>query len=187
MTLGAFAERMKPRTGNPYFWARFSQPTALVYAAGPASRERVVTALADAVATMYGVALASAPAGSALTDVWRRGFEETYRTELRPEANQRAGQIVAANSNFFAEAARLIGRPEVTAVSWPQRRLHGKLLSVARLIKAAFTFEGGASYAAWKIERHSGEKIILTPWQQRHPVLAGLMLLPRLLRRGAIK
>jgi hypothetical protein len=187
MTLGAFAERMKPRTRNPYFWARFSQPTALVYAAGPASRERVVTALADAVATMYGVALASAPAGSALTDVWRRGFEETYRTELRPEANQRAGQIVAANSNFFAEAARLIGRPEVTAVSWPQRRLHGKLLSVARLIKAAFTFEGGASYAAWKIERHSGEKIILTPWQQRHPVLAGLMLLPRLLRRGAIK
>jgi hypothetical protein len=55
------------------------------------------------------------------------------------------------------------------------------------LIKAAFTFEGGASYAAWKIERHSGSRITLSPWQQRHPVLAGLMLLPKLLRRGTIK
>ena len=55
------------------------------------------------------------------------------------------------------------------------------------LIKAAFTFEGGASYAAWKIERHSGRKITLSPWQRRHPVLAGLLLLPQLLWRGAIK
>jgi hypothetical protein len=187
MTLNAFAERMKPRTRNPYFWARFSQPSALVYAADAASRERVITALADAVTTMYGVALASAPAGSTLTDVWRRGFEETYRTELRPEAGQRAGEIVAVNATFYAEAARAIGQPDVSPVSWSQRRLWGKLLSVARLVKAGFTFEGGASYAAWKIERHSGEKIILTPWQQRHPVLTGLMLLPRLLRRGAIK
>jgi hypothetical protein len=187
MTLTAFAERMTSRTHNPYFWARFSQPAALVQAADEARRERVIAAIATAVTTMYGVACASAPPDSKPVDIWRRGFEETYRTELRPEAGNRAGEIVAANAAFYAEAARLIGRPRVQAVSWSQRRLVGKLLSVVRLIKAAFTFEGGASYAAWKIERHSGEKIVLTPWQQRHPVLAGFMLLPRLLRRGAIK
>ena len=41
--------------------------------------------------------------------------------------------------------------------------------------------------AVWKIERHSGKKIVLSPWQRHHVVLAGFMLLPRLLWRGAIK
>ena len=187
VTLAAFAERMRPETTNPYFWARFSQPSALVYASNDRNRGRVIAAVVDAVTTMYRAALASAPPHSEAPDIWRRGFEETYRTELRPEAGHRAGEIVAANETFYADAARFIGKPEVSAVSWKQRRLAGKLLSLARLLKAAFTFEGGASYAAWKIERHSGRKIVLSPWQKRHPVLTGFILLPRLLWRGAIK
>lgn len=187
VTLDAFAGRMKPETSNPYFWARFSQPAALVFASNDRNRERVIAAVVDAVTTMYRAALASVPAHSEALDIWRRGFEETYRTELRPEAGHRAGEIVVANKAFYADAARFIGKPEVPPVSWKQRRLAGKLLSLARLLKAAFTFEGGASYAAWKIERHSGKKIVLSPWQKRHPVLAGFMLLPRLLWRGAIK
>lgn len=187
MTLQTFAERMRPQTSNPYFWARFSQPAALVYASNDRTRERVIAAVVDAVTTMYRAALASGPAHGEAPDIWRRGFEETYRTELRPEAGHRAGEIVIANQAFYADAARFIGKPEVPPVSWKQRRIAGKLLSLARLLKAAFTFEGGASYAAWKIERHSGKKIVLSPWQKRHPVLTGFMLLPRLLWRGAIR
>lgn len=187
VTLDIFAGRMRPETSNPYFWARFSQPAALVHASNDRNRDRVIAAVADAITTMYRAALASAPAHGEALDIWRRGFEETYRTELRPEAGHRAGEIVAANKVFYADAARFIGKPEVSPVSWKRRRLAGKLLSLARLLKAAFTFEGGASYAAWKIERHSGKKIVLSAWQKRHPVLTGLMLLPRLLWRGAIK
>lgn len=187
MTMADFANRMQPRTANPYFWARFAQPTALAYTADDQSRDRVVAALADAAVTMYRAALATAPSGSAPLDIWAQGFAETYRTELRPESGNRAHEIVAANADFYRDMAGLIGRPQVPAVSWPRRRFAGKALSVARLIKAAFTFEGGASYAAWKIERHSGRKITLSPWQKRHPVLAGLLLLPQLLWRGAVK
>ncbi|MGH8430148.1 MAG: hypothetical protein ACREUF_07065 [Solimonas sp.] len=187
MTLARFAERMRPETSNPYFWARFAQPAALVAVSSDRNREYVTDAIVDAVITMYRAALASAPPEGAPADIWARGFAETYRTELRPEAPERACAIVAANAAFYDGIAGLLGRPEVPPVSWPQRRWRGKALSVARLVKAAFTFEGGASYAAWKIERHSGKKITLSPWQQRHPVLAGLLLLPKLLRRGAIK
>lgn len=187
MSLPAFARRMRPETKNPYFWARFAQPAALVHAAGEESRAHVIDAVTQAVITMYRAALASAAKDAEPADIWRRGFEETYRTELRPESGGRAGEIVAANAAFYDEAARLIGRPDVPPVSWSWRRRQGKALSIARLVKAAFTFEGGASYAAWKIERHSGKKIVLSPWQRRHPVLAGVMLLPRLLWRGAIK
>ena len=67
------------------------------------------------------------------------------------------------------------------------RRLAGKLLSALRLAKAAFTFQGGADYIVWKIERHSGKKIVLTDWQKRHPIIAGVMLLGALLRNGAVR
>ena len=70
---------------------------------------------------------------------------------------------------------------------WAWRRVEGKALSVLRLAKASFTFAGGADYIAWKINRHAGTSIELKPWQRRHPLLAGLSLLPQLLKGGAIK
>jgi hypothetical protein len=42
------------------------------------------------------------------------------------------------------------------AVPWLVRRLIGKLLNGARLIKALFTYDGALGYARWKITRHSG-------------------------------
>src|SRR3546814_12011358 len=76
------------------------------------------------------------------------------------------------------------GRP---GFRWALRRVQGKLLSVARLCKAAFTFQGGAEYLLWKIERHSGVSIALTPWQRRHPLLASTVLFWRLYRPGAFR
>jgi hypothetical protein len=58
---------------------------------------------------------------------------------------------------------------------------------VLRLAKAAFTFSGGIDYLAWKINRHAGADIVITPWQRRHPLLAAVTLVPRLLRQGAVK
>ena len=71
--------------------------------------------------------------------------------------------------------------------SWAWRRAEGKFLSVVRLAKASFTFAGGADYIAWKINRHAGTRIELKGWQRRWPLIAGITLLPRLLRSGAIR
>jgi hypothetical protein len=81
------------------------------------------------------------------------------------------------------EAARSL-RP---SGSWILRRIEGKALSILRLAKASLTFAGGADYIAWKINRHAGTDIQLKPWQRRHPLLAGLSLLPRLLKSGAVR
>ena len=70
---------------------------------------------------------------------------------------------------------------------WVTRRFLGKLLSVLRLAKAAFTFQDGAGYLLWKIERHSGVSITLTSWQRRHIILASSVLFWRLYRKGAFK
>ena len=55
---------------------------------------------------------------------------------------------------------------------WRARRRLGKALNLLRLLKASTTFDGAARYAAWKIERHTGVPVTLTPWRERHPVLA---------------
>ena len=56
-----------------------------------------------------------------------------------------------------------------------------------RLAKASASFAGGADYIAWKINRHAGTEIRLKPWQQRHPLLAAITLLARLIRSGAVR
>lgn len=170
------------RADNPYFWARFAQPTALVYGASPP----VVAALSEAVRTMYANARGLGETADPLA-AWGQGFAATYATELRAETVSRAASIVAANQDYYRKAALLLGDIAPAPANWPLRRITGKLWSIARLTKAAFTFTGGADYLVWKIERHSGQKIELTNWQRRHPIIAGLTLLPKLLRRGAIR
>lgn len=181
LPLPLFAQWMTAH--NPYFWARFAQPTALLFSTG----DRVRDAIIQAVRTMYGHALGLSQGGDPLS-VWARGFTATYGTELRAEASAgRAASLVAANEDYYRAAATLLKDVAPIRANWAARRVAGKLWSLARLIKAGFTFVGGADYLAWKIERHSGHRIELSQWQRRHPVLAGFMLLPHLLKRGAVR
>ena len=181
-----FAKWMTRETGNPYFWARFSQPSALVYVRDDKAEDDVVASISEALRTGFANAKTLATEADALA-IWTAGFNATYQTEFRSEKANRAASIVSAAPDYYREAARLLASEAPIHANQTLRRLTGKGWSVLRLIKAAFTFQGGADYIAWKIERHSGEKIILTDWQRKHPIIAGLLLLPALLRKGAIR
>jgi hypothetical protein len=65
---------------------------------------------------------------------------------------------------------------------WRRRRRWGKPLNLLRLIKATTTFEGAARYAAWKVERHTGVPVEVTPWRERHPILAAPAVLLKVWR-----
>jgi hypothetical protein len=67
------------------------------------------------------------------------------------------------------------------------RRVQGKVLSILRLLKASFTFAGGLPYLAWKIERHSGVKIDITPFMRRNPRLGAIGALWRTWRLGGFR
>jgi hypothetical protein len=127
--------------------------------------------------------------GASPLDVWRRGLALTYASELRAERGGQPDAIVDADPERyrrFAAAAMPAPAPDA-ARAWRRFRRRGKLLSLLRLAKAATTFAGGADYLAWKINRHAGTKLALKPWQRRWPLLAALILLPRLFLRGAIR
>lgn len=177
-----------PETSNVSLWARFAQPSRLAWAANDAARERALDAVSRAAPTLLGAA--GPERGEPALDLWRRAFALTYSAELRAERKGRAANVVDLDPERyerFAGPALSIARSFRNAGGWARRRIEGKALSVLRLAKASATFAGGADYIAWKINRHAGTNIQLKPWQQRHPLLAAISLLPRLLRSGAVQ
>jgi hypothetical protein len=183
-----FSRLCGPETSSVSVWARFAQPSRLVWAADDAAGERAMDAVARAAPTL--LAAARPRAGEAPLELWRRAFALTYSAELRAERRARPGSVVDLDRDRylrFTAPALDVARSMRPHASWGWRRVEGKALSVARLAKASLTFAGGAEYIAWKINRHAGTDIRLKPWQQRHPLLAGISLLPRLLRSGAVR
>jgi hypothetical protein len=177
-----------PETRNVSVWARFAQPSRLVWAADEEARAETIGAVSRAAPTL--LAAAGPKPGESPLDLWRRAFALTYSAELRAERKGRAASVVDLDPERytrFAAPALQAAKSFRNAGGWARRRLEGKALSVARLAKASATFAGGAEYIAWKINRHAGTDIKLKPWQQRHPLLAGISLLPRLLRSGAVR
>ena len=190
LTLETFKRKVAPETTNPYFWARFSQPVAVVYCRDDAAREDVLLALDRAVRTMFTKITTLTKDGVDTMEVWSTGLRATYASELRSEGPERARHIVEANADYYISVSKILGNegaPSITQPNWPRVQRLGKLLSVARLLKAGFTFRGGPDYLAWKIARHSGQPIELTDWQRRHPFLAAFTLLPKLLKSGAVR
>jgi hypothetical protein len=192
MPLQDFAARMRSSTNSPYFWGRFAQPSRLVFVADDRCQSIVLGALVQASATMIAECRRLAVAGDDDLAIFARGLKASYATELRAERSARADMIASAGRSYFSELAALFPPaggldPARAEADWRRRRMIGKTLSVARLIKAGFTFEGGTDYLAWKIGRHSGENLVPKAWHRRHPVLSGLMQLPKLLRRGTVR
>ncbi len=178
-----------PETRNVSVWARFAQPSRLVWAADDASRAAAIAAISRSAPTL--LASAGRVEGEAPLDWWRRAFSLTYSAELRAERKGRSTSVVDADLERYqrfsgpaiAAIPALMARPS----SWARRRVEGKMLSVVRLAKASATFAGGVDYIAWKINRHAGTEIDIKPWQRRWPLLAAISLLPRLLRSGAVR
>ena len=207
LSRGQFSRRLGADALDTTIWARFCQPATLLHARDPAAAAWAATAAAQAFATAALWAVRLGPDQATAADYWRGLFALTYGTELRPESGSRGLAIHQEAAEWFdrglplalvahglpAEAdARGVLTPALPRTrrwqaGWTARRVLGKALNVARLVKAAFTFEGGADYLAWKIERHSGEALALTGWQRRHPILAAPALLWRLRRRGAVR
>lgn len=212
ISLRAFERRSQPGALLPSIWCRFSQPVRLLYARDAVDRERVLSALTACVlTTMKSVS----PLMSERFDgegLWTRVFAESYATELRAERAQHPQKLYALAASTYIEltatAVRLGLLPNCTpapdrlgmvdhkstagdrirvAFIWALRRLVGKVLSVLRLLKGAFTFTNGLDYLLWKIERHSGVHLEPTGWQRRHPVLASPKLAWHLYRCGAFR
>ena len=205
MPLGTFARAAQGRSIDTTIWARFVQPAALILASSDTVRHIVIDAVGAAAVTAARFAATVGPRAGDPLDFWKRLFQETYTAELRVEQPGREEQILAYHRRHYQELLPLawqgagigcrrqgdqllpvMGRSlcRRTCEAWLIRQRLGKALNVARLVKASFTFEGAARYALWKLERHTGVRVALTPWRERHPVLAAPGVLFHVWRSG---
>jgi hypothetical protein len=193
MSLAQFAKAASGQSRDTTIWARFVQPSALVWARDGDATAQTLDALGDAAKTAARLAAALGPPSGTADDYWRALFRATYKAEFRVEKAGREDSILSVNvAHFdgllplaldaqgiaFDEAGgrltlKLTDNARRETLSWWSRRQRlGRPLNILRLLKASTTFDGAARYAAWKVQRHTGVPIEVTPWREKHPVLA---------------
>ena len=204
-----FHDLNRPTASAVSVWARFAQPSRLVWCADDNAQKSAIMAIAGAAPTLLNAALAFAERDAGVLDLWQSGFQMTYSAELRAERKDRPSSVItfdperylrvgaaALHHTMIANELRgdkivllpdIEGRIIYEKGRWPGLRRRGKLLTVARLVKAAFTYAGGIDYLAWKINRHAGTQIEVRPWQRKWPLVAAIFLVPKLLAKGAVR
>lgn len=203
----AFARKMRPDSNDTTMWARFCQPCALLYARDADAENATIAAITDAIATAAVWGKRLAPDSTSSEDLWTALFQKTYSAELRVEdCGERGKTIYLQAAEYFdtvlkpaqehAEGKQYLEGWTAPSGLWQEGRyqrlwrrksFYGKCLNIARLVKAAFTFDRKVEYIQWKIERHTGRPLELTDFQKRHPLMAAPGVLWRLWRQGAIR
>lgn len=195
-----------------YIWGRFAQPTRILQARDPQVRAQVESALIGAARTLLQKAIPALPPAGTLASLWEQALALSYATELRTERSGRAQELVLSSLGFYTaltghlagqmgftlqleqrdgqwlyHSAMVNRRRHTASLAWALRRGVGKLLSIARLVKALFTFAGGLDYIAWKLERHSGVPIEIPDKVRRAPLIHLWGFFWGLYRRGIFK
>ncbi|MFT8586107.1 hypothetical protein [Acetobacter papayae] len=208
LTLAQFRKLTGFATYDTTLWARFSQPSRLVWSRDTKAAGRIGACIMQAHVTAARWAALLGPEQGTPAAFWEGLYANTYAAELRVEKNGRSGSIVEAWPHRYEALLQpcwALAGIEVTKTgeelrpvlpdhereagkrAWAARVTLGRPLNILRLCKAAFTFAGGARYAAWKIRRHSGISIEVSPFAEKHPLLAAPPVLFRLWRRGLFR
>ncbi|GAB4363276.1 MAG: hypothetical protein Kow0060_19940 [Methylohalobius crimeensis] len=194
---------------HSYLWGRFAQPCRLLYGRDPDTAEWISERLVEAARTFIRRTVPACSACLTLPELWQKGLRLSYRAELRAEnAAARAQQLFDYAADFYQTLTPPLLRefpwttqcdngrycfaiPNATRMiakaGWALRFLQGKGLSLLRLIKSLFTFQGGVDYIVWKLERHTGRKIEVPPRARRRPLVYGWGVLWRLYREGVFR
>lgn len=212
LSLADLEEGVSTQAFEPYFWARFAQPCALVWAADAQVHQRVATALSCAIRTFVKRGLPLVAERFSVRELWTTTWRATYRSELRSERPGVAEALWANAPERYLTATHLalaalpypVATPELgdrdmitisfparkrrtARIVWALRRIHGKSRFLARMLRNALIFDGAVDYALWKIQRHSGIETASAWREHRYPLLALGAHAWRLYRAGAFR
>ena len=198
-------------------WARFCQPTLLVFARSEEVQDRVIYAATQATLTFLSRIIPFFARHNFTrlfhpADLWHRGFRETYRTEFRTERPETIRAVYEASPERYDQVARLglqlleqqggcacrekdgqwlVCMPRLKRwsgrLSWVVRATGAKCLYAVRLFKTALTFDDWLPYVLWKLGRHTGVWVELSERQRRYPFILGWPVLLKLLCQRALR
>jgi hypothetical protein len=201
----------------PYLWGRFAQPSQIAWARNPDRLQSLNEVLDRARHYFLEQSANALSGEFTTASLWQEALLMSYKTELRAERLEKIRGLIQADPDYYAEntlpclqslagferfetdqpapameAQRFRLNPPAavqkkTLALWGRRRFAGKLMSIARLFKSLFTFSGAVDYAAWKIQRHSGQPVEIPDWVRRYPWLGCWVVLWRVWRRGQLR
>ncbi len=190
---------------HPYFWARLTQPCSILFVRNRELKRRLLRVFEQSVRTFVRRVAPMLEGSSTAEQFWSTGFSLTYRAELRAESAKRVATLFEHHAAYYcvvlkrlADGQHLVAQGDgryravstsraPAAIGWALVIALGKILSLARLMKGAITFEDPVDYILWKIERHSGIKTEATMRQRRYPLVFAWPLIWRLYRQGAFR
>lgn len=213
---GAFFNGMSRRWLLTYLTARFTQPASLIYARDHAARQAVLAALTLAPQVFLERVAPALPGAHRAADFWFEAFRLSYRTEMRSESEARIRELYTLEQAHLDAVLAALSSPAAAGQQLPLERIeraegvlfrcrasaadqsrqrwlwrarigYGKVLSCARILKSAYTFDGGIDYVAWKLSRHSGQAIEVPEAVRRRPWLHVWGFLWGLYRRGVFR
>ena len=192
---------------HSYFWARFAQPFEVTHVRNEELRGEIMQFSLSCAERMVEETAPLFSGDFSAESLWAKALQLTYNSELRSEGAGKALELVNYNREHFGVlTGRIVEQSDNLesvvnglrcnasdaqrsrcARRWKLRQAWGKLLSVLRLFKAAFTFNQPLAYVLWKVERHSGIREEATPLQHRLPLIFAWPVLWRLYRRGGFR
>lgn len=209
LSLDQFRKATSLSSIDTTMWARFCQPTKILWWRGHQEKQALLRCLIRSIGVAVWWAAYLGPQQGKAEDYWYNLFRNTYRAELRVEAKNRPVLILEGREKYFIQllkcgwqAMKIHYRESSTGILYPQiskeqkilvnrkwqiRARLGRPLNILRLIKAAFTFKGGAHYIIWKINRHRQINLQLNDFQKKHPLVNAPWLLFKLYRQGVFQ
>jgi len=211
LSLADLEDGCSNRWFQSYVWGRFCQPVAIAWRDSERTESRIRAAFLEAACTFINRTLPLVEPRGTLRSLWETGLAASYLTELRAEGGKRPGLIVDQGASFYFNITREVAerldppldiddgaepgyrmRAAPSSATrarrlWKLRQLQGKTLSIARLLKALFTFDGGLDYIAWKLERHSGIPVHIPDKVRRWPLIFIWGLMWDLYRKGVFR
>jgi hypothetical protein len=196
----AVARALSPHAPDHFLKGRLVQRVALLYARDGAASDWITALVTDArtdILRWAGPFLEETftPAEAAL-----RMLQVSYRGEVRPEAADRVLDVFESQRSFLpdvltrvlqdaADAGELMRagrgyqfvRPPSSRERWSVRLYfaRSKVRATARWLKHVVTFDNWLDYIARKVERRTGRRVEITPWERRMPYL---LLWPKIVR-----
>ena len=191
----ALLKEVSKKAFHPYFWARFTQPFTYIYVRDTKVEIWIADVQSTAIKTFFRNVACTLDCEYDSKQFWVQGFQLTYESELRTESKDRAGSIYQDNAKYYDEVFNFFASKDIPSknkqfkckFNWKLRIALGKVLSVIRLAKATTTFTNGVDYIAWKIERHTGEKVEVTNRLRKYPWIFSWPILCKLIRSKSVR
>ncbi len=185
---------------------RLAKRIGILYTKDPAFLNGFIGTITDAMKFNVMFALSEMTGPFTLDEFIIHLLGLSYRAEIRTETQDKVISLYGSEKTFYQTVYRLFleqavsegnlelrggryvtVRPYFTPAYTRHFISHARKRAVYRLPKSIYTFSHYVEYLELKIERTTGEPLVLSKWDRRFPLIFGWRHLFRLIKKKALR